>query len=193
MRLPVVAAVAALSLFACKGKESEGGAKGKAAPASQAASAAPKAKSLDFPGTKAGAEDLLKSFMKEGADHIALSKALRPQPGDYAKVFKGPAAEQAKAGYTAPWDAGAIVVKPKPGQTELKLWAATSEQLAAGEGDASQFPGGYGKVKAHLQPGLTFYRFKFVKPGEPFGMAFDGLVHVDGHWALFPKPWRVLK
>lgn len=24
------------------------------------------------------------------------------------------------------------------------------------------------------------------------GMAYDGLIYVNGHWAWFPKPWRVL-
>jgi hypothetical protein len=24
------------------------------------------------------------------------------------------------------------------------------------------------------------------------GMAFDGLVHVNGRWVLMPKPWRAL-
>ena len=29
-----------------------------------------------------------------------------------------------------------------------------------------------------------------VKPGETLGMAFDGLAFVNGHWRIFPKPWR---
>ena len=34
-------------------------------------------------------------------------------------------------------------------------------------------------------------RFKFVKPGQTFGMAFDGLVYINGKWCIFPKPYRI--
>ena len=47
-------------------------------------------------------------------------------------------------------------------------------------------------MAGQLQSGVTLYRFKFVKPGEGLGMAFDGLVHVNGHWVIIPKPWRAL-
>jgi hypothetical protein len=39
---------------------------------------------------------------------------------------------------------------------------------------------------------LKIYRFKFVEPGKDLGMAFDGLIYVNGHWRIFPKPWRAL-
>lgn len=32
-----------------------------------------------------------------------------------------------------------------------------------------------------------------LEPGQTLGMAFDGLVHVNGHWRLFPKPWKALR
>ena len=43
-----------------------------------------------------------------------------------------------------------------------------------------------------LDPHRVWARWKFVRPGEPSGMAYDGLVWVDDHWAWFPKPYRVL-
>jgi hypothetical protein len=49
------------------------------------------------------------------------------------------------------------------------------------------------RVAEHLKPGLTLYRFKFVKPGETVGMAYDGLVHVNGHWVMLPKPWAAAR
>ena len=33
----------------------------------------------------------------------------------------------------------------------------------------------------------------FVEPGESLGLAFDGLIFVNGRWVLMPKPWRVLE
>jgi len=48
-------------------------------------------------------------------------------------------------------------------------------------------------VAAHLKPGLRIYAFKFVEPGQSLGMAYDGLVRVNGQWRIMPKPWRALR
>ncbi len=170
-------AVLGLGLPACGGDE--GGDNGGAA--------------ASFPGTADGAKALLTQFLDTSANHAALSAALRPTAADYAAAYVGEAAGKLETAYGAAWDAGKFVVKPNAGQTELLLWAATSEDLKNGSGDAGKFPGGYKSVVQHLQPGVTFYRFKFVKPGETLGMAFDGLVHVNGRWTIIPKPWRVLR
>lgn len=150
------------------------------------------ASSSKFPGTEEGAKQMLAEFLKPGADHAALSKPLRPTKDDYKAVYGADSADKLASVYDPAWDKGEVVLKPNEGQTELKLWSATSEDLKNGTGNATDFPGGYKKVADKLQPGLTLYRFKFVKPGEDLGMAFDGLVFVNGHWALIPKPWRAL-
>jgi len=146
-----------------------------------------------FPGTPEGAKALLQQFLKPDADYAGLTRPLRPTPKDFKSVFKGKALKEALEGYRAPWDEGKIVVRGKPDQTQLLIWSATSEELKKGTGDAKAFPGGYVRVAPHLKNGLTFYRFKFVRPGETLGFAWDGLVYVNGHWVIFPKPWRVLK
>jgi hypothetical protein len=74
----------------------------------------------------------------------------------------------------------------------LLLWAASSGELKKGTGDSEFFPAGYMKAAPHFKDGLTFYRFKFVRPGEATGFAWDGLVFVNGRWVIFPKPWRVV-
>jgi hypothetical protein len=144
-----------------------------------------------YPGTADGARALLNEFLKPGADYPTLSKSLRPAPGDYDAVFTADLAATAKSKYEVEWNAGRAMIKPNAGQTELLLASATSEELKAGSGEAKEFPGGYTKIAAKLKPGLVFYRFKFVEPGKKIGMAYDGLVHVNGHWAIFPKPWRL--
>ncbi|MEZ4463477.1 MAG: hypothetical protein R3F60_28240 [bacterium] len=144
------------------------------------------------PGTEAGAKELLTKLLDPGADHAALSKALRPTKADYEAVYGKDAAEKLEATYGPAWEQGKLVIKPNDGQTELKLWSASAEELKAGTGNAGEFPGGYKKIADKLQAGVTIYRFKFVKPGESLGMAFDGLVHVNGHWVIMPKPWRAL-
>ena len=151
-----------------------------------------KAGAAGQPGTEAGARALLQEFLKPGADRPTLTKQLKPTHADYAAVFSGDDADKAEKAYSALWDSRDAVFEPKEGQTELKLFSASSEDLKAGTGNAREFPGGWAKVGGSLKPGLTFYRWKFVKPGEDLGMAFDGLVHVNGHWAVFPKPWRAL-
>lgn len=175
--------------------EAEGAEKSAAAekaPAPAEEKAAPAVK-LDFPGTADGAKALLAKFVAEGADAEALTGALRPTSADYAAVFTGEAAKKAEAAYAPAWDAGQLVVRPKPGQTEVLLFEATTDQIKAGDEAAKDFPGGYAGVAEQLQPGVTLYRFKFVEPGKTLGMAYDGLTHVNGRWAIFPKPWRALR
>ena len=180
----------ALAAVACNKKpEGETPAKPTETPAAAAADT-----KLDFPGTEQGAKDLLAKFLAPGADYAALSSQLRPEAADYKVVFPNAAdATEAEAGYKEPWDTGAIRVMPKEGQTEVKVGFATGKELAEKTGQALDFPGGYAQIATKLAPDLTIYRFKFVEPGKDLGMAYDGLVYVNGKWRLFPKPWRVVK
>ena len=135
---------------------------------------------------------MLAEFMKPGADHFGLSKQLKPTTADYKALFDAPTAAKIDGVYTKEWDAGNMIVSAKPGQTELKLASATTAELKAGTGNASEFPGGYRMIGPHLVGKHVWYRFKFVEPGKESGMTFDGLVHVNGHWVLVPKPFRGL-
>lgn len=146
----------------------------------------------DFPPGDDGARSLLMKFLYPSTDGAGLTMSLRPDPEDYKAYFVGPAAERAMAGYEAVWR-GDPVIAPNPGQTELLLFKATTDELIAGAPAAQNFPGGYSRIHEKLAPGHTVYRFKFVKPGESHGMAFDGLVHINGGWVIFPKPWRVFR
>jgi hypothetical protein len=145
-----------------------------------------------FPGTEAGATSLLKEFLKPGADHAALSKQLRPTSADYAAVFDADSSAKVAAVYDPAWEGGQLVVAPKAGQTEVKVFSATSDEMKSWSGNAAEFAGGWKDVAPKLKPGLKIYRFKFVEPGKDLGMAFDGLIYVNGNWRIFPKPWRAL-
>jgi hypothetical protein len=143
----------------------------------------------EFDGDEAGAKKLLKHLMDEDTDRAEITEALKPQDDDYAAVFKDDAAAEAKKGYKKLFDKFAgSKIEPKAGQTELKLFSASTEDLKTSD----DFPGGYKKVAGKIKKGLTFYAWKFVKPGESSGMAYDGLVYVNDHWAWFPKPWMAL-
>lgn len=145
-----------------------------------------------FPGTEAGATSLLKEFLKPGADHAALSKQLRPTSADYAAVFDADSSAKVAAVYDPAWEGGQMVVAPKAGQTEVKVFSATSDEMKSWSGNAAEFAGGWKDVAPKLNTGLKIYRFKFVEPGKDLGMAFDGLIYVNGNWRIFPKPWRAL-
>lgn len=145
-----------------------------------------------LPGTEAGATSLLKEFVKPGADHAALSKQLRPTAADYTAVFDADSSAKVAAVYDPAWEGGQMVVAPKPGQTEVKVFSATSDEMKSWSGNAAEFAGGWKEVAPKLKPGLKIYRFKFVEPGKDLGMAFDGLIYVNGNWRIFPKPWRAL-
>ena len=144
-----------------------------------------------FPGTADGAKALLGEYLKPGADQAALIKGLRPDPEDYAAVFTGEAAKKVQTVEEAMWNSGQASLKAAhPTQTELLLLSASTDELKAGSPNC---PGGYKEAAAQMKSGLTVYCFKFVEPGSKTGSAFDGLIHVNGHWALFSKPWRALK
>jgi hypothetical protein len=146
------------------------------------------------PDTEEGARAVLSEFLKPGADHAALSRQLRPTKDDYLAVFEPAFAGKAGAAYDPAWERGEVVIAPKQGQTQLLVYRATTEDLKKWEGAAAQhFPGGYRKVAPKFKDGLAVYSFKFVEPGKTSGMAYDGLVRVNGNWRIFPKPWRVLQ
>lgn len=142
-------------------------------------------------GSDAEAVAMLSQFILPGADHAALTKQLRPTSEDYAKVFTPDFAKTAEEGYAKAWDGGAMVIAPKEGQTELLMGSsATTDDIKDGTDAAKEFPNGWRNIADQLNRGITIHRFKFVKPGETSGMAFDGLMFVNGHWIIVPKPWR---
>ncbi len=154
------------------------------------AAATPAAAPAGPPGTEAGAKELLSALLKTGADTKALTAALKPDKADYEAVFTGDFAAKVAAAHAPLWESKPAI-GPKEGQTELMLNGVSSTDLKAWAKNASDnLPGGYEKIKDNFKDGLTVYAFKFVKPGEDTGMAFDGLVHVNGKWRIFPKPFR---
>lgn len=109
-------------------------------------------------------------------------------------MFDASSAAKVEAAHAKMWNgASPAEIKPRPNQTEVKIWSATGSELAKGTGSAKEFPSEYKKVGKHLAPAMLFYRFKFVEPGKETGMAYDGLAFVNGHWVIAPKPWRAIE
>lgn len=142
-----------------------------------------------FPGTEAGARALLAQFLPASkADKAAAMRSLRPTAVDYRAIYKDPLAGRLEQEHRKLWDSGAVL-GGKPDQTELLLVIARTDDLIDGKPVLAEFPGGYTKVVGDMKRGLPIARFKFVRPGSGIGMAFDGLVYVNGRWVLIPKPW----
>ncbi len=146
------------------------------------------------PGSADSAHAFLEQFVAPNADYAALTRLLRPTTSDYRALFSPPGtAAKIEASQAKDWDSNKAVIKPKPGQTEIKLWSATGDDLLSGTGNAKEFPAGYGKVAKYLAPAAVYFRFKFVEPGKDTGTAYDGLSWVHGHWVIVPKPWRAFE
>jgi hypothetical protein len=122
----------------------------------------------------------------------ALSVALSPRPGDAALAFVPEVAERVAAVYDALWNESPRV-EHVPTLGELKLYLAPAGMLTEDNALSNRFPGGYRAVAPLLQPQYVWACWKYLKPGESAGMAYDGLVWLNDHWAWFPKPYRALR
>lgn len=140
------------------------------------------------------AKAIVEQFVQPGADHAALSKALRPTHEDYFAVFEPELAAKIEAMHAPAWEAGEAVIKPRDGQTEIEFFETTTDDIRAWTPQAEEhFPGGYGRIKEHFNPGFKICRFEFVEPGKTDGIAFDGLIYVNGRWVLIPQPFEAQK
>lgn len=148
-----------------------------------------------YGGDDAGATALIKALNDKNNDQVALSKSLRPDAADFKAIFVGDAAAKAETAYKKIWDAPTFSpFKGSAEQTEAIVQKATTDDIVAWNATASNvLPGGYEDVKGSFNKGFSVYRFSYVKPGEKLGMAFDGLIHVNGHWVFIPKPWKFLR
>jgi hypothetical protein len=125
-----------------------------------------------FPGTKDGARALLGEFLKPGADHKKLTAELRPTKEDYLSFYiDEPTATRAEKFYDQLWSSGSAVVAPKDGQTELKLFSATTEDLKNSTGESAEFPSSFATLAEldNIKGNQTFYAFKFVKAERKHG------------------------
>jgi hypothetical protein len=117
---------------------------------------------------------------------------LRPRIEDYALVFEPEFVDMARAAYQRIWQQS-LAVETGPAQTEIRVAAAPAGLLQS-ENDLSRpFPGGYRGIAYCLNPRRVWVAWKYVEPGKSSGMAYDGLVWCDDHWAWFPKPYRVFR
>ncbi|MDU8926852.1 hypothetical protein RXV86_05610 [Alisedimentitalea sp. MJ-SS2] len=143
-------------------------------------------------GTEADARAMLEEFLKPGNDLARMTRNLLPRSELVRQVYGEPLATRMMEMYDAALTPD-VKIAPKLGQTDLLMTYATTGALKQGAPELGEFPGGYKKVLPFIKADVPIVRFKFVKPGETLGMAYDGLVYVGGQWVWMPKPWRALE
>ena len=164
--------------------------------AAPGASPTPAAASKGGPVTVEDARAFLKGFFASEADRQALTRSLIPTNDQCESIFSNKdVAKKVCANFLAhdAKDLQSKSIGPRGEQSELLVFASTTDELRANTGNATSFPGGYRKIAADLKPGLQVFAWKFAKPGAKSGMAFDGLYHVDGKWFLVSHPWRAMR
>jgi hypothetical protein len=148
---------------------------------------------MTFPGTAEGAKQAAMEFLKPNVNLVTTARSLKPDAADYTTVFTGDAGPKVQKFFDPAWERGQLAIKIIPGQTELLINGATVEELKTGTGKSASCPAAWKDIVDQLNPSITVYCFKFVKPGETLGMTYDGLIFVNGHWAMFPKPFKALR
>jgi hypothetical protein len=144
-------------------------------------------------GTTEGAKAVIES-LRTAKDGKAATMALKPSSADYKAVFADDVASLMEKQYEEAWSgADAVITPSEPAETDVILFKATTEELRDGANDASKFANGWKRISGKLRLGVVWYGWKFVKKGQTTGTAFEGLVFVNGHWAIFPRPWKRLK
>lgn len=142
------------------------------------------------PEAEAG-RTLLMRFFDPAEDHEALTLSLKPSPQDVRAVYSEPLATALIEAYEGMFVPGSVI-QPKPEHAQLLSTFTTTGQLKAEAPVLDDFPGGYKEVLQYIIGDVPIARFKFVEQGETLGLAFDGLIYVNGHWVFMPKPWRVI-
>ena len=124
--------------------------------------------------------------------HGAVLQALRPRPGDADLAFKPTHAAAFAEAAERMWAAGPRLPAATPG-SRVVCHVAPAGMLADDNELSRHFPGGYRALAAELKPQRVWVAWKVIAPGATDGIAYDGLVWLDDHWAWFPKPFRWLK
>lgn len=164
---------------------------------------APKAHDLstDHPPTLEGAKAVLSEFLSKDAPGVKLLAQLKPTQDDLAAVYMPAFVEKATKAEDKLWPAALKTggLRGKIDQTELQLFSATTRELSSWSDETrvafgdDQNPDRFKKVPLYVLDGLTFYRFKFVKPGQNYGAVFDLLlVHANGRWLLIQNPATII-
>lgn len=152
--------------------------------------------SATIPGGEADARRLVQGLCETGNDRLAAVRALRPDREDYRSVFVAGQADLAEAGYREFWEKRLTAFPPVLEAKDIRLWRTTSDRLQSPDASpaaTSPFSSRWRDVAPHLQQGLEIWAFEVTASGEEDRVSTQGLIYINGHWVLIPKPWKVLQ
>lgn len=116
---------------------------------------------------------------------------LAPRREDIPKLFDEDIAGEVADLVIAEW-ARPPLADHDPELKELTITAATAGLLRFPSELSDPFPRGYRDIAPWMVPGRVWLTWTWSKaPGE-FGTRYDGLVWLDDHWALLPRPFHAV-
>jgi hypothetical protein len=128
-------------------------------------------------------------------DFNAASLELQPSLEDCKAFFKDETtAQKAFDLYTTDFKQKEILSKPAPGPVETVVAFANTEDLKkeAWSGKVKEiFPEGYHTAANIMKAGLKVFVIKFAEQNKSIIETYDGIAFVNGHWKIFPEPWRI--
>jgi hypothetical protein len=109
----------------------------------------------------------------------------KPERQDFHDAFVD-GADEAYEAYHRLWRQTPVPL-PNQGQTQLLIQGSTPELIS----EARLFPSGYNQCVHRFSSETIWIAWKFIKPGESLGMAYNGLAWLGDRFKWFPKPWRM--
>ena len=147
-----------------------------------------------FPPTEQGLDALLTYFVQDGVDITEATQLLRPDKEDYAAVFVDEFVERAQRYYEPKWSRGDFALSGFSPRSKFTMNKVTTQELRERTTDvAKTWPQGYDQVIHYLHEDMTLYRVLVESRTYLFITPWDLFVHVNGHWTVFARPYRVLR
>ena len=148
----------------------------------------------DFtPGSPEDGRRFIEQFMSPDVDKAALTETLFPTPEEVRMVFAEPVASRLIQWYDEIMYPGNIAIEPKPEQTQIISFFTTINDLKEFPSVRDEFPGGYEGILDYFKTDAPIGAFKFVREGLSYGTSISGLIFINDHWVIMPKPWRGLE
>jgi hypothetical protein len=151
----------------------------------------PPAAAAPAPGSEAEVRALLLEFLQPGADLRALTQAILPTEAEVKAIYADPLGSAMWVSYQQQMGPG-TAFGPKAEHNDILVVYTTTRALFEQQPVLDEFPGGYKDVLQYFKIDVPIVRFKFIESGETLGLAFDGLMYLNGRWVIMPKPWRSL-
>jgi hypothetical protein len=120
-------------------------------------------------------------------------RGVLPREADYERAFSGEAAAVARDYYGRWWPRQLEEGLGPPADPEARIEAhlAPAGLLGSDNALSRPFPSGYRRIAGWLHPHRVWVCWRILPPGADSGLALNGLVWLDDHWAWFPKPYRL--